>query len=57
MSITKKVANQNFEDAGALTTRHVSRHGLKSGRRKAKYLVNRRAKKVEAQIAFNDESV
>jgi hypothetical protein len=54
MSIAKKIANANWEDAAALTTRHAGRHGLSPGQRKHKDIVNRMGKKFEKELAFKD---
>lgn len=55
MNLYRKIANVNHEEIGALTSRHVSRHGLSKGARNLKKLVNRAAKRLEARIAFRDE--
>jgi len=54
LDMYKKIANQNHEEAGRFSTRSVSRHGLKPGRRLNKRLVNRIAKREESRLAFKD---
>lgn len=49
MNAHKKIANQNWEEAGCSTTRSTNRHGLGRGARRAKVLVNRAAKRGDAR--------
>lgn len=57
MSIANKFANENHEEGACMTSRHTSKHGLKKGRIKEKRYRNRAAKREEAELAFNDETV
>jgi hypothetical protein len=54
MSLAKKKANRNHEDAAALTTRRYSPSGLPNTLRREKYLKNRAAKRYEETQAFKD---
>ena len=56
MSVANKIANKHYEEAGRLTTRVTSHHGPSKKAREIKRSTNRRAKRVEARIAFEDQS-
>jgi hypothetical protein len=55
-SAANKIANKLHQDAGALTSRHVSKSGLKRGRKKAKRALNKRANRVDARLHIRSES-
>ncbi len=53
----KHIANTNHEETGALTTRHVSRHGLSKGAVEYKKYYNRRGKRLDGRFAFSTQDV
>lgn len=57
MSMHKKIANENYEYAGKLTSRRISRHGLSTCARYYKRYYNRIGKRGEARRAFRDAEV
>lgn len=54
MNIQKKIANENHEMAGGMTTRW-SRHGITKAMRRIKRAYNRAAKRKERRLAFKDQ--
>jgi hypothetical protein len=54
MSRHRNLANRSHEDEGRLTTRSVSRHGLKKRLRRLRTLRNRAAKEADHRLALNE---
>jgi hypothetical protein len=54
-NVARKIANKRYNEIHA-TSRHISNHGLKPGRRKAKRKNNRAALRKEARLAMKDEA-
>lgn len=56
MSIAKKIANAKHEEEASYTTRSLSKHGIGKSGRRIKKVRNRAARRLEAELAFRDES-
>ncbi len=54
-NIDRKIANENHEDGGRLSTRSVSRHGLSKATKYYKKYYNRVGKRGAKKLAFKDE--
>jgi len=55
MNDYRKIAQENYEEAGLYTSRSVNRHGLTVGQRREKKIHNRVAKRKERDFAFQDQ--
>lgn len=54
MSIANKLANENHDEIASMTSRGTSKHGVSKGVLREKRIRNRRAKREEEEIAYED---
>ena len=54
MNIAHKIANKHFDEIADASTRHTSRHGVPKHVKRASRKVNKRVRREESKIDFND---
>lgn len=56
-NLHKHIANESWEEAGALTSRCVNKSGLSAGAKRMKKYYNRIGKRGDAKFAFSTQDV